>query len=121
MSDPSVETWASIAKSLRRSIGSAAAQANADLLDAAAERWESVLLAHTSMHDIVFTRPEDEWPWPEEVRVTWRDGVFEFQLRRAVGLVTADRCREANARAVLDAFLLQLQGDIGTDIPTHRP
>jgi|GEM_PF-5522619 len=51
--------------------------------------------------------------WPgdseeREVRVRWRDDVYEFQLLRGGTLVSADRSSATNARAVLNAFLLQL-------------
>jgi hypothetical protein len=119
MARPS-QTWVEIAESLR-SFDAPAARAVGDLLAAAGERWESTVDVHSSMHDLVFTRPEDVYPWPEVVHVSWREGVFGFRLERDSMLVTADRCRVDRAREVLDAFLLQLEADIGYEFPTRRP
>ena len=61
MANDSVETWAETSNRLRAT-RLIQAHASADLLDAAATRWESVLRVHTSMTDLVFTRPEDRYP-----------------------------------------------------------
>jgi hypothetical protein len=46
------------------------------------------------------------------VLLSWSDGTFEVRLiSRSRLLITADRCRQANAEAVLESFLLQLAGD----------
>ena len=63
------------------------------------------------MHDVLFTVPGDEYPFPDTVRLHWDDGVYEFVLQHNNLTVTADRCYEANVDAVLEAFLFQLVGD----------
>jgi hypothetical protein len=85
-----------------------AAQANAGLLAEAQTRWEGRVVARTSMHDLLFTVPGQAYPFRSSVRVHWEEDVYEFTLVAGGGLVTADRCFQANALAVLDAFLLQL-------------
>lgn len=61
------------------------------------------------MHDLLFTLPGDQFPFHEAVRVSWREGVFEFSLLVERGkLLTADRCFEPTADQVLEAFLMQL-------------
>lgn len=64
------------------------------------------------MNDLLFTLPDDEYPFRETVRVSSTSGVFEFRLTADGGkLVTADRCFEDAAPDVLESFLLQLVGD----------
>jgi hypothetical protein len=94
-----------------------AAQASAWLLDAGRAKWATIIVAHTSMHDLVFSRQGEAYPWPVQVRVSWEAGVYEFRLLEGMGgiLVNADRCFESNAPAVLDAFLYQLAGQLGPD------
>jgi hypothetical protein len=66
-------------------------------------------VCRTSMQDLLFTNLGDGYPFSAEVRVTWREGVFEFVLLRKPGLlVTAERCYAANSGPVLGAFLHQL-------------
>jgi hypothetical protein len=91
-----------------------AAQANASLLESAQEAWESSVVPRTSMNDLLFTNPGDEHPFTAWVRVSWADGIFEFQLARSRGLVTADRCFVENSQAVLSAFLHQLLAEAAT-------
>lgn len=88
----------------------AAALVNADLLESARARWDGVVVARTSMHDLLFTLPGDPYPFERNVRVSWLNGTFEFRLIRNGLLVTADRCHELNSRLVLDSFLAQLAG-----------
>jgi hypothetical protein len=85
-----------------------AALANADLLSDAQPRWGERVVARTSMHDLLFTRRGDEYPFPVTVRVSVDADVYKFELRRDWLLVTADRARQENALIVLDAFLIQL-------------
>lgn len=115
---PSSRGWAEIAEDIGSRSGVPAAHAVGALLAGAGERWESTVDAHSSMHDLVFTRPGDVYPWPEVVRVSWREGVFDFRLERNSILVTADRCRDDRAREVLDAFLIQLEADVAYGFPT---
>jgi hypothetical protein len=88
-----------------------AAQANAELLRRAQERWSAHVVARTSMHDVWFTRPDDEYPFPRLVRVRGERDGFEFALLDDWVVVTGDHASLANAAAVLDAFLLQLVGE----------
>ena len=85
--------------------------ATADLLERARPAWERKVVARTSMHDLLFTLPEDEFPWHATVRVgKTSEDAFEFQLVRDGHLITADRAADDTAPAVLDAFLMQLTG-----------
>ena len=94
-----------------------AALASLWLLEQALDTWASRVVAHSSMHALIFSRPGDAYPWPVQVRVSWRDGVYEFRLLEGQGgiLVSADRCFAKNAPAVLDAFLYQLAGQLAPD------
>lgn len=68
------------------------------------------------MHDVLFTRLDDPYPWPLWVVVSWLAGVYEFRLINDRGIViTADRCFVANAPVVLDSFLYQLTRELGGD------
>jgi hypothetical protein len=60
------------------------------------------------MHDLLFTLPDDRYPWHKDLRVTAIDDAYEFKLSRDGHLITADKATAPNALAVLDAFLLQL-------------
>jgi hypothetical protein len=91
----------------------------AALLDASKTRWEPRvsasrrLLMHPPGMGVGFRDIElSQQRKAPEVFVSWTEGVYEMRLNSEAGLlVTADRCREENAEAVLDAFLLQLVGD----------
>jgi hypothetical protein len=63
------------------------------------------------MHDLLFTLPDEEYPWDKTVRVgrVGKDA-FEFQFVRGGHLISADRATDSTALAVLDAFLMQLTG-----------
>lgn len=91
-----------------------AAQAMGRLLAQAEGAWHGRVVPRTSMHDLLFTIPGDPYPFSTEVRVSWSEGLVDLRLisarERVRVLVTADRCREATAPAVLDSFLLQLVG-----------
>jgi hypothetical protein len=90
------------------------AQANAWLLDQVRDRWRSIVLARTSMHSILFTMPEDGYPFDRTVRVSWSADVYEVQMQeRLKPVVTADKCFAAKAPHVLGSFLYQLSGAKG--------
>jgi len=93
------------------------ANANASLLESALGAWESSVVSTTSMNDVLFTNPGDGYPFTAELRVSWADGVFEFQLSRGGLLVTADRCFVENSEPVLSAFLHQLVAEARTSEP----
>jgi hypothetical protein len=88
-----------------------AARANAWLLEQARARWDGHVVPRPAMCDLLFTVAGDEPPFRTTVRVQWADGTFELWLVDDGFLVTADRCEETMAPAVLDAFLLQLTGE----------
>jgi len=101
--------WSTSVDALRRRGAVPAAQATASLLERAEARWLGRVVARTSMHDLLFTLPGDVHPFTESVRVAWDEHGYEFHLFVEHGKVkAADRCSEANAEAVLDAFLMQL-------------
>jgi hypothetical protein len=102
--------WGDVVNDLKGRTGVPAALVNAGLLESVRERWDGVVVARTSMHDLLFTLPGDPYPFAGAVRVSWLDGTFEFRLIRNSLLVTADRCREPNAGLLLDSFLAQLAG-----------
>jgi hypothetical protein len=56
------------------------------------------------MHDLMFTALGDEYPFAEDVRVSWSDETYEFRLMRRGVVVTADKCFKPNSDSVLDAF-----------------
>jgi hypothetical protein len=102
------ELWSERAAFLRSLDRVPAALANADLLEQAQERWAGKVIPRTSMHDLLFTMPDDPYPWQQDLRVSAIEGAFEFRFSRDGLLVTADRATAPNAPAVLDALLLQL-------------
>lgn len=106
-------TWASSVISLRSRTAVPAAQANAALAEHAQPEWDGEVICRTSVHDLSFTLPGDDFPWQAEVRVAWAERIFEFRLLRNGLLITADRCREEASRAVLDSFLHQLVAEGG--------
>lgn len=86
------------------------ARATAALLEQARDRWRGRVVPRTSMHSLLFTIPGQPYPFDQSVLVSWTDDVFEFQLVGGGVVQAADRCHEATAPAVLDAFLAQLVG-----------
>jgi hypothetical protein len=100
-------SWSKSSEFLR-STDVEAARRTADVLDSSAPRWSRALISRTSMHDLLFTLPGDEYPFSSSVRVSWEQDRYEFRLARQSRLVTADRSFEVKAPDVLDAFLEQL-------------
>jgi hypothetical protein len=103
--------WDDVTAELRGRSGVPAAQAVAGLLDAVRAGWVGQVVLRTSMHDLLFTVPGDEYPFAQDVRVSWGDGLFTMTLAERGVVRTADRCRDGLAATVLDAFLRQLVGD----------
>lgn len=101
-------TWLSTVTYLRNLTTVPAAQANAVLADGAGTAWDGKVICRSSMHDLLFTLPGDDYPWRADIRVSWIDGVFEVRLERGGLLVTADRCRDEMSQVLLDSFLHQL-------------
>jgi hypothetical protein len=87
----------------------------ADLLEAVRETWDAAVMPAPAWHNtrLEFCRADERGQRRRaKVVVLWQDGVFEFQLLEARGLlVSADRSFAANALAVLHAFLYQVAGD----------
>jgi hypothetical protein len=109
MGTDGVESWDDLAAGLGERVAVPAAQASARLLRKAKARWLHRIVPRSSMHDLMFTRPGDEYPFEEWLRVSWREGVYDLVLTKHPGvLITADKCTEANVDAVLTAFLCQL-------------
>ncbi len=88
-----------------------AATANRDLLLTLRPRWQKSVEAKTSMHDLLFIRPGDGYPWQDYVEVEHLDSVFEVRVFCETMLIAGDRCTAANAPAVVEAALMQLVGD----------
>lgn len=109
------EKWAALTGRLESYERVPAAQAAAALLRRAA-KWNGHVIARGSMHDLLFTRLGDEFPFDESVRVSWMDGIYEFLLlaKQSRLVAATDKCRAPNVEAVLDSFLVQLTGG---DVP----
>lgn len=105
-----VPAWQHVQRSLSGRSDVPAALANGRLLAALPAGWRGRVVARTSMHDLLFTRPADRYPFPSTVRVSWAEDVYSFSLTNEVGVVAADKSHEPNARSVLAAFLCQLVG-----------
>lgn len=103
-----VPAWQHVQRSLSERGVVPAALANGRLLAAMPAGWHGRVVARTSMHDLLFTRPADRYPFPSAVRVSWSDDVYSFSLTNEVGVVAADKSHEPNAPSVLAAFLCQL-------------
>lgn len=108
--EPTVVEWGEHVVELRRRTTVPGARANAGLLEQAGPNWVGRVTPRTSMHDLLFTKVGDDHPFRESLRVAWDEGVFVFTLLSGQALVATDRCFDANAPAVLDAFLAQLVG-----------
>jgi hypothetical protein len=103
-------TWQEGVDELRRRTTVPAALANAVVLVAARSRWQHTVVARTSMHDLLFTLPGDDYPFDREVRVSWSDDAFVVTLKeRAAVLAQVEATFETVDRA-LDALLVRLVG-----------
>jgi hypothetical protein len=106
MSEPSWDDAVEFLTSLDRV---PAALATGGLLNRA-RRWQGRVVPRTSMHDLLFTTPGEEYPFARQLRVSWKDGSFEFWLlihdaEAARELVAQDHADEA-----LDRYLARLVG-----------
>ncbi len=106
------QTW------LLTGTGVPGAVANGRLLETLPPEWRTRVIARTSMHDLLFTHPADDFPFPRRVRVAWRDDAYTLELLNEVGVVTGDRCHEPNAPVVLASLLAQL---VGGETPASSP
>ena len=84
------------------------------LVRSARQRWKGAVDPDVWwIHAIRFTAADGRDQSTAEVRVRWIDNIFEFTLveERGARMIAGDRCRESNAEAVLDVFLVKLAGD----------
>jgi len=112
MAEDRTETWEVLAARFEGYDRVPAAQANARLIRRAAPIWEGRAVARGLMHDVLFTVPGDRYPFTDTVRLRWVEDVYELVLAHEGLVVTADRCFEPNADAVLASFLVQLVGEV---------
>jgi hypothetical protein len=84
-----------------------AALANATTLVSARGRWGQHLICRTSMHDLLFTRPGDEYPFEASVRVH-AQGSSLIVEETAVGDRTQSDCTADDVDRVLDEALERL-------------
>jgi hypothetical protein len=85
-------------------------------MENAASSWARRLTLRKSMHDAWLHRPGLPYPWPDSLRVSWKDDVYTFTLVVNHYMVSGDHCFAANASAVFDAYAVQLAGG---DVPTR--
>lgn len=104
MTEPTWTSWRESLGFLRGCTAVPAALANATTLVIARARWESHLVCRTSMHDLLFTRPGDEFPFEASVRVRvdGKTQVVELQVegRRAQHRCTLDDIDEILGEAL---------------------
>jgi hypothetical protein len=104
--------WRESAESLELRTAVPAALANAELLREAEERWSGEVVARTSMHDLLFTRPGDVYPFPRFVRVAVDGDAFDFRLcvlnQDDLEVVAEQRTSRDVALATLESFLVRL-------------
>jgi hypothetical protein len=85
------------------------ALANAALLASVRSDWEDQVVARTSMHDLLFTLPDEEFPWDASLRVSAVEGGFEFTLHKPHGhLAAQEHCEAAMGESVLRSHLERL-------------
>ena len=105
MPDP---TWQASLGFLRDLRGVPAAQANTIILTQARARWQHAVIARTSMHDLLFTLPGDDYPFTSSVRVQSANGRHVLLLWDNDLLVEENAANAENIDALLDAFLERL-------------
>jgi hypothetical protein len=101
-------TWQQSMTILRDLSNSPAALGNATTLALARSRWEHTLVARTSMHDLLFTRPGDDHPFTTQVRVQWRDGISTILRWQDEVLAEETNADAMTVDATLDAVLEHL-------------
>jgi hypothetical protein len=110
--EPVEPEWDESVASLRGRSRVPAALANAELLAHAGARWRGQVVPRTSMHELLFTRPGDGYPFPRAVRVAVEDDGFEFRLIVDAGgraeAVATKRVMPVAAESTLDEFLTRL-------------
>ena len=82
------------------------------LLKRAETKWRDKVIPRSSMADVFFTLPDERFPWRNIVRVSRNSPTrFEIQLSLEEVPIRIDRATEADAPAMLDAFLTELTAD----------
>jgi hypothetical protein len=84
-----------------------AALATGGLLNRA-RSWEGRVVPRTSMHDLLFTMPGEEYPFAHQLRVSWKDGAFEFWLLVRDSEVAREQVSADDADEALDRYLVRL-------------
>jgi hypothetical protein len=110
MPEPPWITWRDSLYSLRSLSGVPAALANATTLLAAMSRWGQHLVARTSMHDLLFTLPGDDYPFSSQVRVKWATGASTILQWQGDLLV----------EELIDALMMSDLGQQATDVHVQR-
>ena len=103
-------TWQDSLASLRERHSVPAALANATTLLAARQRWQHHVVARTSMHDLLFTLPGDDYPFSASVRVSWEAGTTRIRRRQGEEVVESQTVAAATVDDTLDSVLLRLVG-----------
>ena len=98
-------TWQSSLDFLRGLHEVPAAQANAITLSQVRLRWQHCVIARTSMHDLLFTVPEDPYPFENSVRVRWASGRSEVIRLRGDVQVDDQRLDADHVDAAVDQAL----------------
>lgn len=111
MPDP---TWQSSLDFLRGLHGVPAAQANAITLTQARARWQHAVIARTSMHDLLFTLPGDDYPFTSSVRVQTTNGRHVLLRWDRDTLVEENAADDDHIDGMLDAFLERLIAPVRT-------
>lgn len=104
MAESTYPSWQASLDFLRGCISVPAALGNATTLMAARRRWSQHLICRTSMHDLLFTRPGDAFPFDDSVRVHI-DGVQHLVRRTHLEEVTEQECSVDDVDRVLDDAL----------------
>lgn len=118
MPDP---TWQASLAFLRDLHGVPAAQANAVTLARARARWQHAVIVRTSMHDLLFTLPDDDYPFTSSVRVHSENGRHILLRSENDLLVEENTARSDTVDALLDALLERLTSPALTCRHCGRP
>jgi len=101
-------TWRDSLYFLRSLSAVPAALANATTLLAATPQWSQRLVARTSVHDLLFTLPGDDYPFRSQVRVQWAAGTSTILRWQDDALAEETNAEADNVDRVLDAVLERL-------------
>jgi hypothetical protein len=101
-------TWQDSFYYLRGLSSVPAALANATTLLAATPWWSQRLVARTSSHDLLFTRPGDGDPFRSRVRVQWAGGTSTILRWQDDALAEEAKAEAADVDSILDGVLERL-------------